>query len=81
MLVHTTAVVRLKCSFHYRKYLFVIILCILQDPNLHALFRPNGTQAGRVRTFLGCKSTHNFRNNKELREISVQNSCFFLKIS
>lgn len=77
MLVHTTAVVRLKCSFHYRKYLFVIILCILQDPNLHALFRPNGTQAGRVRTFWVAKVRIIFEITKNYAKFQYKIAVFF----
>ena len=45
VLVDATAVVRLKCSFHYFITIFIVVFFTL-----------------------GCKSTHNFRNNQEINE-------------
>ncbi len=64
VLVHAATVVRLKCSFH----LFMLIL-------IYYCFNFKGHRYPR----LGCKITHNFRNNKELNDFSPTNRCFFVK--
>ena len=65
MLVHTAAVVRLKCSLHL---LFVFILFI-DFCCLRALL-----------TLSGCKITHKIRNDKELCDFSVFFSDFLVTL-
>ena len=62
VLVHSSSVVRLKCSFHFLSYLFVIDLLIRPKASETATYKPSA---------LGCKITHNFRITKELNEFSV----------
>lgn len=68
MLVHTAAIVRLKCSLHLCFVFILLLFCLC--------FRCERV----LLTLSGCKITHKIRNDKELCDFSVFFSDFLVTL-